>query len=110
MGSVLGQLLSNIYIIDLLFLTESTNVCNYTDDTTFNASDLDLENLVKRLEHDLMLATKWSESNYMKLSGHKHEIIWANIRQAKIWESRNQKLLGIIIGRDLGFDVHVLSQ
>ena len=54
---------------------------------------MDLENVVRRLEHDSMLATEWFESNYVKLnqdkyhflmSGHKHEMVWANIGQAKI--------------------------
>ena len=67
-GSVLGPLLFNIYINDPLLLTESTSVCNYADDTTFHACDMDLENLVKRLEHDSMLTVEWFESNYMKLN------------------------------------------
>ena len=57
-GSVLGSLLFDIYINDLLFLTESTNVCSYADDT-FHAFDIDLENFVRRLEHDSILATEW---------------------------------------------------
>ena len=94
-------------------------MCSYADDTTFHACDMDLENLVRRLEHDSMLAIEWFESNYMKLnqdkchfllSGHKHEMIWANIGQTKIWESRKQKLLGIIIDRNLRFDEYVLNQ
>ena len=36
-GSVLGPLLFNIYLNDLFYLTESTEVCNFADDTTFFA-------------------------------------------------------------------------
>ena len=36
--------------------------------TTFHACDSNLENLVRRLEHDSMLAIEWFESNYMKLN------------------------------------------
>ena len=77
---------------------------------------MDLENVVRRLEHGSMLATEWFESNYVKLnqdkyhflmSGHKHEMVWANIGQAKIWESRKQKLLGIITDRNLRFGEYV---
>ena len=44
------------------------------------------------------------------LSGRKHVMIWANIGQTKIWESRKQKLLGIIVDRNLLFDEYVLNQ
>ena len=90
---------------------------SYADDT-LHACDMNLENLVRRLEHDSILAIEWFERNYMKLnqdkchfllSGHKHEMIWANIGQAKIWESIKQKLLGIIIDRNLRFDEYVLN-
>ena len=96
-----------------------TNVCNYADDTTFHACDSDLESLIQRLEHDSMLATERFESNYMKLnggkchlllSGYKHEVMWANIGQSQIWESKEQKLLGVIIDRDMKFDEYVLIQ
>ena len=36
-GSVLGPLLFNIYLNDLFCLAESTNVCNFANDTTFYA-------------------------------------------------------------------------
>ena len=92
-GSVLGLLLFNIYLNDLFDLVESTEVCNFSDDTTFFAYDKDLKNLISRLEHDSHLATEWFESNYMKLnqnkchllvSGYKHEKIWERICEVKI--------------------------
>ena len=52
----------------MFFLTESTNLCNYADDTTLHACGMDLENLARRLEHDSMLAIAWFESYYMKLN------------------------------------------
>ena len=108
-----------MYINDLFYITEITSICNYADDITFYACDSDLERLIQRLEHDSMLATEWFESNYMKinvdkchllLSGYKHEVMWANIGQSQLWESKEQKLLGIIIDRDMNFDKHILLQ
>ena len=64
-----------------------------------------------------MLATGRCESNYMKvngdkchllLSGYKYEVMWANIGQSQIWESKEQKLLGIIIVRVMKFDEYIL--
>ena len=115
-GSVLGPLLFNIYLNDLFFLPESTDVCNYADDTTFYACDTDLKSLIQRLEHDSLLAIEWFENNSMKLnedkchllvSGYKFENIWAKIGKAKIWESKSQKLLGVEIDRTLNFNDHV---
>ena len=49
---------------------------------------MSLENLLRRLEHDSLLAIEWFQNNNMKLnedkchflvSGFKHEAIWINI-------------------------------
>ena len=65
-GFVLGPILFNIYINDLFFLAENTNVCNYVGNTKFYACDSDLHKLILRLEHDPVLAIEWFECIYMK--------------------------------------------
>ena len=51
-GCVLGPILFNLYLNDLFYLRDFTEVCDFADDTTFRACDNDLNNLIKRLEHD----------------------------------------------------------
>ena len=81
----MGPILFNIYINDLFFIIEQTAICNYADDNTINACDMNLENLLRRLEHDSILAIEWFHQNYMKLneskwhlliSGFKYELIF----------------------------------
>ena len=116
-GPVLGPLLFNIYLNDLFYLTESTEVCNFADDTTFFAGAEDLNSLIKRLEHDRVLAIEWFQNN-MKLNQdkchllvfcYKHENVWAQIGDEIIWGSNGQTLLGLQIDRNLNFNEYVSS-
>ena len=66
-GSVLGPILFDIYLNDLFYLTEMTQVCNFTDDTTFYVCGKDLNILINRLEHDTSLAVEWFENNFMSV-------------------------------------------
>ena len=89
-GSVLRRLLFNIYINDLFYLMEMTDVCNYADCTTFHACDLDLKSPITRLVHDAALAIEWFESNYMMRNQykchflfpeHKYDALFVNMKQ-----------------------------
>ena len=73
---------------------------------------------MERLEHDTKLAIEWFENNCMELNedkchllvaGHRCETLWANIGETRIWESKNEKLLGLTIDRNLNFDDHVFT-
>ena len=47
---------------------------------------------------------KLNHDKYQLLvSGYKYENIWAQIGEVKIWEILKEKLLGVVIGRDLRF-------
>ena len=90
---------------------KNTEICNFADDTTPHACDTNLDQLLMRLEHDTALTVCWFESNYMKLNtdkcylivcGNKHENLWTDIENDKIWESfkiKYMKLLGVNIDR-----------
>ena len=67
-GSVLGPVLFNIYLNDLFFTLFSVYVCNFADDTTLFAYDLNLEVVLTQLEESSDLVIAWFQNNYMKLN------------------------------------------
>ena len=74
-GSVLVPLHFNTYLNGLFYLAESTEVCNFADDTTFFACNKDVKTLISRLKHDSYLAIEWFESRYMKLNQDKCHLL-----------------------------------
>ena len=51
-GSVLGPLLFNIYLNDLFYVVEHTDICNFAGNTTPHSSSTDVDEAIKNVEHD----------------------------------------------------------
>ena len=117
-GSVLGPLLFNIYLNDLFMFVNDAEICNYADDTTIYACDNNIEGIIETLESDALKIAEWFPNNCMKLnegkchlmiSGDKSNDISLNIGSVRIKESKEEKLLGVILDKTLCFKQQVKS-
>ena len=90
-GSILGPLIFNIFINDLIMFIEKTNICNFVDDNSLYKSSLSLSVVLNYLEHDLItvvlnlfkvgpLKTKPQKFQFMVLGRKKVSNISAKLR------------------------------
>ena len=74
-GSILGLLLFNIYINDIYFFRDNTNIAIYAVDTSSYALYCDNIKAMEQLEHVANILIQWLKDNYLKLNEHKSNFL-----------------------------------
>ena len=74
-GSVLGPLLFNVFINDLFYFVERTNLYNFADDNSLSYASYSFTDLIYNLEHDSNVCIQWYVDNGMEASPSKFQAI-----------------------------------
>ena len=113
-GSLLGPLLFNIFLIDLFFITEDTDIASYADDNTPYVIADNKDGVIKSLEETSEILFKWFNDNLMRINGDKcHLLVSTNntvkikIGNFDITNSKSEKLLGVKFDHKLSFYDHI---
>ena len=75
-GSILGPILFNIVINDLIFFIQETEVCNFADDTTIYSCSLNYEQVAHKLSNDTYIVLNWFKVNSMAANPGKFQIMF----------------------------------
>ena len=113
-GSILGPLIINIFLIDLFFIIEDTDIASYAEGNTPYVSADDMGGVNKSLEEASENLFKWFSDNLMKINTDKcHLLVTTNntvkikIGNFDITNSKSEKLLGVKFDHKLSFDDHI---
>ena len=118
-GSILGLILFNISINDLIFFIQEIEVCNFADDTTIYSCSLNYKEAAHKLSNDTYIVLNWRKVNSMVANPGKFQmLLGSKIDNSQITfaiENKQRKckkevkLLGITIDDKLTFTRHVAN-
>ena len=101
-GSILGPLLFNVFINDIFYFVNKTNIANYADDNSIYSVGDNVIDLLKTLETETNLVLNWFRMNEMKSNDDKCHLLVAKQEKANTVE-----LLGVKIDKNLDLNEHV---
>ena len=77
-GSILGLLLFNIFINDIFFFIEKSEICNIADDHTLYSCDRNLLLIKENLIFDMKNISFWFRTNSLKANAGKSQFMILN--------------------------------
>lgn len=72
-GSILGPLLFNIYLNDIVNISRTATFVIYADDTSIFFSGDNLDELIRTCNVTMDALHEWSDANYMRINEKKNE-------------------------------------
>ena len=117
-GSILGPLLFNVFINDILYIVEKCLLYNYADDNTLAYIHKKIEILHQVLVKESLSLIQWFENNLMKANPDKFQAICVGKRtfdaitsfqlgNTKITCEDKVSLLGVTLDVQLNFEDHI---
>ena len=118
-GSVLGPLLFNIFINDLLYFIENSDIYNFADDNTLTVADVNLETIINKLQRDIDYLKNWFTDNGMLLNEKKCQFMVAEtsnfrintesiiVDNKSVDEVKSVKLLGVTLDKNIKMTEHI---
>ena len=110
-GSILGPILFNVFINDLLLFIKETDICNFADNTTLYACGKELDTISFKLEIETNTAIQWLKDNEMVANPSKFQLIflskYKNIEKNMSFDGKTIKssdtveLLGITLDKNI---------
>ena len=77
-GSILGPLLFNIFINDIFFFIEKSEICSFAEDNTLYSCDRNLLRIKENLTFDMKNILFWFRTNLLKANTGKFQFIILN--------------------------------
>ena len=113
-GSILGLILFNTFLSDLLLIVDDIDIANYADDNTIYKEHENIDDLITSLQDAAAKLFKWFSDNQMKGNTDKCHLLLSKDESTEIYigdsiiESNTcEKLIGIKIDSKLRFDDHI---
>ena len=108
-GSILGLILLNIFINDLLLFINEAKLVNFAGDDTIYAAKRDVNELLRLLEKESEVAIKWFGDSNMIVNPKTFQTFHCclTINSAEIKSKESVTLLGIEIDNKLNFEKNV---